>query len=228
MREYPPKLLQVKGSDSGSAVKLSDGRTVLIDIRPERLDRALKAYERPSLEELPASRSLEVFADTWQTPEQEWGRISEIIHISPIAVAKLRAYPGIWKVFGQRAEIVRELPQRVYGGLERALYTSDRFQFRKDLNRPIPWCCAHLNATGGWVFEMWVHLGSGQVGSWRGSVRTLHRVGERRTRRCCGRWAIAVFSGQWPPGPPTPQCYDVRPLEAVTHALGNSHCQRRR
>jgi hypothetical protein len=163
MKEYPPKLLQVDGSESGSVLKLSDGRTVLIDIRPERLDRALKEFERPSLEELLASRSLEVFADTWQTPEQEWGRISEIIRVSPVALSKLRAYPDIWAVFGQPAATVRELPQRVYGGLEQALYTSHRFQFREDPNRPTPWCRALLNAMGGWVFEVWIHLGSGQV-----------------------------------------------------------------
>ena len=163
MTEYPPKLVQVAGSGFGSVLTLSDGRTVPINIRPERLDQALREFERPTLGELLGSRSLAVFADTWQTPERDWERVSEIVQASPVAVATLHDFPGIWCVFGQPAAAVRELPQRVYGGLEQALYTSHAFQFREDPNRPAPWCRALLNAVGGWVFETWVHLGTGHV-----------------------------------------------------------------
>ncbi len=163
MTEYPQKLVQVAGSEFGSVLTLSDGRKVPINIRPERLDQALREFERPPLGELLASRSLQVFANTWETPERDWERVSEIILASPVAMAKLRDFPGLWCVFGQSAAVVRELPQRVYGGLEHALYTSHAFKFREDPNRSTPWCRALLNAVGGWVFETWVHLGSGHV-----------------------------------------------------------------
>jgi hypothetical protein len=163
MTEYPPKLVEVAESEFGSLLTLSDSRTVPINIQLERLDRALREFERPSLRELLASRTLGVFADRWQTPEPNWERVSKIVQASPVAVAKFHDFPGIWCVFDQPAAVVRELPQRVYGGLEQALYTSHAFQFREDPSRPAPWCRALLNAVGGWVFETWVHLGSGHV-----------------------------------------------------------------
>ena len=163
MMEYPPKLVEVAESEFGSELTLSDGRTVPINIRPERLDRALKEFARPSLGELLASRSLGVYADSWQTSEAEWQRISEVVRTSPAAVAKLLDFPGVLSVFGQPAAVVQELPQRVYGGLDQALYTSHPFEFRVDPNRPAPWRRALLNVDGGWVFETWVHLALGQV-----------------------------------------------------------------
>lgn len=163
MKEYPPKLVEVAESEFGSVLTLSDSRIVPINIRPERLDTALSEFERPSLRELLASHSLGVFADSWQTPERDWERVSEIVLSSPVAAAKLHDFPGIWGVFEQPAAVVRKLPQRVYGGLDQALYTSHPFQFRVDPNRPSPWCRALLNAAGGWIFETWVHLTLGHV-----------------------------------------------------------------
>lgn len=163
MTEYPPKLVEVTESKFGSVLTLSDSRMVPINIRPERLDRALRDFERPSLIEFLASRSLGVFADSWQTSERDWVRVSEIVRTSPIAMKKLKDFSSIWRVFGQSALVVRELPQRVYGGLDQALYTSHAFQFREDPYRRDPWRRALLNTTGGWVFEIRVHLGSGSV-----------------------------------------------------------------
>jgi hypothetical protein len=161
--EYPPKLVEIAESEFGSVLTLSDSRTVPINIRPVQLDRALREFERSSIEELLANRSLGVFADTWQTSELDWKRVSEIVQASPVAQAKLHDFPGIRCVFGLPAAVVRELPQRVYGGLDQDLYTSHAFQFREDPNRPAPWCHALLNASGGWVFETWVHLKSRKV-----------------------------------------------------------------
>jgi hypothetical protein len=163
MTEYPPKLIEVAQSEFGSVLTLSDSRMVPINIRPERLDRALREFERPSLSELLANRSLSVFGDSWQTSARDWARVGEIVQTCPAAAAKLHDFPGIWRVFGQPAAVVRDLPHRVYGGLEQALYTSHPFQFRVDPNRPVPWCRALLNAAGGWVFETWVHLALGHV-----------------------------------------------------------------
>ena len=64
MTEYPPKLVEVAEREFGSVLTLNDSRMVPINIRPERLDRALRDFERPSLRELLASRSLSVFADS--------------------------------------------------------------------------------------------------------------------------------------------------------------------
>ena len=163
MMEYPPKLVQVAASAFGSVLTLSDHRTVPINIRPERLDRALREFGRPALEELLASRCLKVYADLWRTPPEDWERIREIVQASPVAAARLQSMPGIWQTFSQPAEVVRELPQRVYGGLDQALYTSHPFQFQEDPNRPPPWRRALLSAAGGWVFQTWVQLSSGQV-----------------------------------------------------------------
>ncbi|MFL5327537.1 MAG: hypothetical protein ACJ8C4_01370 [Gemmataceae bacterium] len=163
MTEYPPKLVEVTETEFGAVLALNDGRSVPINIRPERLDQSLRAYQRPSLRELLASRSLSVYADTWQTLDGDWERVSEIILASPVAMTKLQDFPGIWRVSGQPSAAVRDMPQRVYGGLDRALYTSHAFQFRENPNRSAPWCRGLLNAQGGWIFETWVHLGSGQV-----------------------------------------------------------------
>jgi hypothetical protein len=79
MTEYPPKLVKVTDCDFGALLTLSDGRTLPINIRSERLNRAFREYERPSLGELLTSRSLTVFADTWQTPDADWDRVRRII-----------------------------------------------------------------------------------------------------------------------------------------------------
>jgi hypothetical protein len=163
MSDYPSKLVQVAATAFGSLLTLSDGREVPIDIGPDRLSQALVAYERPPLSELLAARSLGVFADTWEMTAEDWQRISAIIRASPVAAAALRQAPSVWEVFGQPAAFVRELPQRVYGGLAQALYTSHPFQFRPDPNRPVPWCRGLLSASGGRLFNTWVHLGSGEV-----------------------------------------------------------------
>jgi hypothetical protein len=163
MTEYPPKLVQIFESDFGSVLTLSDGYSVQINIRPQRLDLALKEYQRLPLSELLASRSLGVFTANWQTSERDWNRIREVILKSPVAAAKLGHFPSIWGMFGLPAATVRELPQRVYGGLGHALFTSHPAQFREDPNRPFPWCRALLNAVGGWVFEVNVQFVLGQV-----------------------------------------------------------------
>lgn len=163
MGDYPPKLVTVAATAFGSLLTLSDGRKVPIDIGPNRLSQALVAYERPSLTELLTARSLGVYADTWETTAEEWLRISATVRASRVAEAAFRQAPSVWEVFGQPAVLVRELPQRVYGGLAQALYTSHPFQLRPDPNRPAPWCRGLLSASGGRLFNTWVHLGGGQV-----------------------------------------------------------------
>jgi len=83
---------------------------------------------------------------------------------SPLAFDTFRDFPCVWRVFGQRAAIVRELPQRVYGGLGQALYTKPCVQIP---GRPKRWrhrggvLCS--SAPGGWVFQTSVHLELGKV-----------------------------------------------------------------
>lgn len=163
MGDYPPKLIQVAATTFGSLLTLSDGREVPIDIGPDRLNQALLDYERPPLSELLETRSLAVFAGAWEMTDEDWQRVSAIIRASPVAAAALRQAPSVWDVFDQSAAFVRALPQRVYGGLAQAIYTSHSFQFRPDPNRPARWCRGLLSASGGRLFNTWVHLGNGEV-----------------------------------------------------------------
>jgi hypothetical protein len=163
MGEYPPKLMQVATTAFGSLLTLSDGREVPINISPDCLSRALVANERPPLSELLANRSLDVFAGMWETTAEEWQRIGDLVRASPVAAAALGEAPSVGEVFGQPVAFVHELPQRVYGGLEQALYTSHPFEFRRDPNRPAPWYRGLLSATGGRLFNIWVHLAGGEV-----------------------------------------------------------------
>lgn len=120
-------------------------------------------FERPPLAELIAARSLSVFADAWKTAAGDWERISTAVLASSVAEAALGEVSSVWRMLGQPAMVVRELPQRVYGGLEAALYTCHPFQFRLDPNRSAPWYRALLSASGSRLFNTWVHLDSGQV-----------------------------------------------------------------
>jgi hypothetical protein len=121
MGDYPPKLVQVTATAFGSLLTLSDGREIPINVSPDRLSQVFLAYERPPLREVLAARSLGVYADTWVTTVEDWQQISAIVRASPVAMAAFRQAPCIWEVFSQPAAFVRELPQRVYGGLEQAL-----------------------------------------------------------------------------------------------------------
>jgi hypothetical protein len=163
MADYLPKLVRVTETAFGSLLALSDSREVPIDVCPHRLSRALVAFERPPLAALLAAQSLDVYAGTWETAAGDWERISAAVLASPAAAAAFGDLPSVWGMFHQPAAFVRETPQRVYGGLEQALYTSHRFHFLPDPNRPLPWCRSLLNASGGRLFNTWVHLESAQV-----------------------------------------------------------------
>jgi hypothetical protein len=163
MSEYPPRLVQVSATAFGSLLALSDSRVIPINISPARLNQALVEYGRPALAEFLAGQSLGVFADTWETATADWDRISAAILTSALAAAAFGQVPAVWEVCGQSVSVVRDLPQRVYGGLGQALYTSHPFQFRPDPNRPAPWVRGLLSASGGRLFNTWVHLGSGQI-----------------------------------------------------------------
>jgi hypothetical protein len=163
MPEYPPKLHAVEEAGFGSVLVLSDGRAVPTDVRPTRLAGAFAEYSSRSLAELLARRSLAVFADALQTTPDEWARISHLVRTSQAAEAVLRGHPSTWDVFREPYEAVLAKPHRVYGGLDQGLYTSHRFQFRTDPNRPEPWRRALLSAPGGWLFESRVELQSGRV-----------------------------------------------------------------
>lgn len=163
MSEYPPKLVQVTATESGSSLTLSDGREVPIEVGPDRLNQALLAARSPPLSELLAAGGHRVFADTWQTSPADWQQISDFVRASPLAATALRGAPSVWKKFGQPAAVISDLPHRVYGGLEVSFYTLHPFQFVSDSNRPAPWVYALLHASGGRLFRTWVHLGSGEV-----------------------------------------------------------------
>jgi hypothetical protein len=163
MPEYPPKLHAVEEVEFGSVLTLSDGRTVPTDVRPSRLAEAFAEYGRRPLSELLANRSLAVYADVLQTTPEEWARISRLVRTSPVAEAVLRPHPLTWDGFRESYDVVCDKPHRVYGGLDQGLYTSHPFQFRADPNRPDPWRRALLSAPGGWLFETWVELQSGEV-----------------------------------------------------------------
>lgn len=163
MSDYPPKLVQIAPTAFGSLLTPSDGRGVPINVGPDRLGKALAAYHRPPLVELVAAHSLHVYADTWRTTDEDWQRVSAIVHRSPVAAGALRQAPSVWDVFGQPAVVVRGLPQRVYGGLEQGLYPSHPFGFGPDPNRPAPWVRGLLSAPGGRLFTTWVRLDGGRV-----------------------------------------------------------------
>jgi hypothetical protein len=163
MASNSAKLVQISPAEFGSILTLTNAQTVPINVRPETLDRALREYERPSLAELVAEQSLEVHSLPWQTSEQDWVRVSELILASPVATSKFQGFRSILERFGQPPAVVRELPHRVYGGLSQSLYTSHPFDFREDPTRPAPWVRALLGADGGFVFQTWVDLRSGIV-----------------------------------------------------------------
>jgi hypothetical protein len=163
MSEYPPKLHAVEEAEFGSVLTLSDGRRVATDVRPARLTEAFAEYSSRSLAELVAKRSLAVFADALQTAPDEWARISHLLRSSPGTQAVLLRHPTTWDGLRQPYDVVLAKPHRVYGGLDQGLYTSHPFQFRADPNRSDPWRRALLSAPGGWLFEAWVELQSGEV-----------------------------------------------------------------
>jgi hypothetical protein len=163
MGEYPPKLVRATETAFGTLLGLSDGREIPIDIGPARLSEALENYERPPLAELLSAQSLCVFADIWEMRAADWDKTSATVLASSVAEAALASAPILWAMFGQPASVVQDLPQRVYGGLDQVLYTSHPFQFRPDPNRSAPWVRGLLSASGGRLFNMWVHVGSGQV-----------------------------------------------------------------
>ncbi len=163
MSEYPPKLVRVTETVVGSILALSDGRNVPIDIALTRLSQALTDHERPPLSELLADKSLGVYAANWETTGEQWLQISTRVLTSTVAAVAFGEVSSIWDVFGRSAAVVRELPQRVYGGLSQALYTVHPFQFRLDPNRPAPWMRGLLSAPGGLLFNIWVHLDSGEI-----------------------------------------------------------------
>jgi hypothetical protein len=163
MGDYPPKLIGVTQTSSGAILALSDGRAIPTDIGPDRLNQALEACGRPPLDELLAASSLAVFADRWDTMDSDWDRICAAIVASPVANAAFNQIPSVWAAFHQPATLVGMLPQRVYGGLDQALYTSHRFHFRTDPNRPFLWRRSLLSAPGGRIFNTWVHMDHGQV-----------------------------------------------------------------
>jgi hypothetical protein len=163
MSEYPPKLVQVTATTFGSLLTLSDGREVPIEVSPDCLNQALLAARSPPLSELLAARSHSVFADTWQTATADWQQISDVVRASPLAATTFRQTPSLWEKLGQPAVLIRDLPHRVYGGLEISLYTSHPFQFVGDPNRSAPWVYALLHASGGRLFKTWVHPVRGQV-----------------------------------------------------------------
>jgi hypothetical protein len=94
---------------------------------------------------------------------EQWGRISECVRSSPEAVGAFRRFPSLWAGFGEPYKTIVLKVHRLYGGLSRFLYTSHPFDFRKDPNRPLPWYRALLSAPGGWLFNTWVHVGTGVV-----------------------------------------------------------------
>jgi hypothetical protein len=163
MPGYPPKLYAIEEAEFGSVLALSDGRTVPIDVRPSRLAEAFADYSSRSLAEQLAQRSLDVFADAFETSPDEWARISHLVRTSPAAEAALRDHPSTWGAFQDPYEEILARPHRVYGGLGQGLYTSHPFRFRANPNRPDPWRRSLLSAPGGWLFETWIELQSGWV-----------------------------------------------------------------
>jgi hypothetical protein len=163
MMESPPKLLGIEETEFGSILTLSDGRRVPTDVRPSRLAEAFAEYSSRSLTELLASRSLSVFAGLFHTSQDDWTRISRLVRAALAAEAILRRHPRVWDGFHEPYDVILAKPHRVYGGLDQALYTAHPFQFRQDPNRPAAWRRALLSAPGGWLFEVWVELQTGEV-----------------------------------------------------------------
>src|SRR5262249_36669942 len=104
-----------------------------------------------------------VFADIFDMGQDAWARISHLVRASSAAETILRQHPTVWDGFHEPYDVILAEPHRVYGGLGYALYTSHPFKFREDPNRPDPWRRALLSAPGGWLFEAWVELQTGEV-----------------------------------------------------------------
>lgn len=147
----------------GSTLLLDDGSEVPIDVGPARLRRAMFEYDGSELHDLLADRVLPVWVGAFSTTADEWQYICDAVRSSELAVAELRKHSSLWQAFCEVYAVVRSKPHRVYGGLARGIYTSHPFEFREDPNRAANWRRALLNAPGGWLLEMWVNMGSGQV-----------------------------------------------------------------
>jgi hypothetical protein len=163
MPAYPPKLVQIERATCGSLLRLSDNRDVLIDVPPERLNQALLECRKIPLSDLVEGQSLEVFADDRKVTEEDWDKIRAYLLASTVARDVFRDIPSIWQSFREPMTFVRDLPHRVYVGLEHALYTSHPFQFQTDPNRSAQWRYGLLSASGGRLFMTWVHLNRGNV-----------------------------------------------------------------
>jgi len=161
--DYPPKLVRISETDFGSVLVLNDDTEVSIDVRPARLNEVMIEYGLEPLVELVSRRSVGVFVDLLAMTTEQWTRISESVRSSPEAAAALQRFPVLWASFGEPYNTIVGKVHRLYGGLSRFLYTSHPFDFRADPNRPLPWYRALLSARGGWLFNTWVHLGTGAV-----------------------------------------------------------------
>jgi hypothetical protein len=164
MPNYPPKLLRVSEADCGSVLHLEDDGQVAVDVRPARLNEAFLQDGLPPLEDLIAAGKLGVFVGMPHMNSEQWDRIRECVRSSAVAAEVFRKFPLLWANFRESYDVIVELPHRVYGGLsEWSLYTSLPINFATDPNRPIPWYRALLSAPGGWLFNTWVHLQTGEI-----------------------------------------------------------------
>jgi hypothetical protein len=164
MPNYPPKLLRVSEADGGSVLLLEDDGQVAVDVRPARLNEAFLQYGLAPLEDLITARTVGVFVGMSHMTTEQWDRIRECIRSSAVAAEVFRKFPPLWANFREPYDVIVGLPHRVYGGLSKwSLYTSLPVDFGTDPNRPIPWCRALLSASGGWLFNTWVHLETGEA-----------------------------------------------------------------
>jgi len=163
MVDYPPKLAQVTETAFGSLLTLSDGSAVPINISPARLRQAIQEQRPPELAGYFTPEPLGVYRDEWLLTPEEWDQIRAIVLASRVVANALREASATWNLFFQPASAVRDLPRRVYGGLSKAIYTSHPFQFRIGFSRPVPWLYSQLNASGGRLFRLHVHLERGEV-----------------------------------------------------------------
>lgn len=163
MSDHEPKLVSVTEAAFGSLLTLSDGRVIPINISPTRLREAIHEARPAMLAAYFQPEPLGVYADDWLVASEDWDRICAIMQSSHTAARAFGHVPAIWDGFSLPASVVRNLPQRVYGGLWGGIYTSLSFNFKTDSNRSVPWVYAQLHASEGRLFQTWVNMKNGKV-----------------------------------------------------------------
>ena len=178
---YPPKLIRLSETDTGSILFLDDGMQVAVDVRPSSLDGALTEYGNLPLAALVESRSLGCLCGPVPYDSRAMGR-------HPKMYPHLNQERSAWHFVGfhrfghastspttasrQSSSAIRgivtrplhEPSHRFSGGAQSPIALVSRASQRNWRLFPHRGCYrACLNAPGGWLCDIGVNLGTGNV-----------------------------------------------------------------